>query len=48
MHKEIFSFERFPPGKRKGQEWELVVRPILKKWGKFVEEHVIQTGGGTP
>jgi hypothetical protein len=39
-HKEIFTFTRIEKGKYKAKEWELIVKPIIEKWGKFVEEHV--------
>lgn len=38
-HTEIFSFRRPENGKYKGREWELIVKPVIEKWGKFVKEH---------
>ena len=37
MHKEIFTFKRYQKGKNKDKEWELIVQPVLKRWGEFVE-----------
>jgi hypothetical protein len=39
-HKEIFSFKRVESGPYKDKEWELIVEPVIRKWGKFVEEHL--------
>lgn len=42
-HKEIFALQRAGKNHRyHNQEWELVVKEIVHKWGKFVEEHIIQ------
>lgn len=40
VHKEIFEFERWKRGKNTGKEWELVVKPVVERWGKFVELYV--------
>ena len=41
IHKEIFTLERAPKGSKFYQrEWELLVKPIIEKWGRFVEEFV--------
>ena len=40
VHKEIFEFERWKRGKNTGKEWELVVKPVIERWGKFVELYV--------
>ncbi|KAF8842510.1 hypothetical protein BDN67DRAFT_899046 [Paxillus ammoniavirescens] len=37
-HKEIFAFPRPGKGKYKGREWDLIVKPVIEKWGKFVRE----------
>ncbi|KDQ12363.1 hypothetical protein BOTBODRAFT_113261 [Botryobasidium botryosum FD-172 SS1] len=37
VHKEIFTFSRIKAGKLKGKEWESIVRPVIEKWGGFVE-----------
>ncbi|VDC07825.1 unnamed protein product [Peniophora sp. CBMAI 1063] len=36
MHKEIFTFER-AKGRYDDREWELIVKPVIEKWGMFVE-----------
>ncbi|EMD34427.1 hypothetical protein CERSUDRAFT_117298 [Gelatoporia subvermispora B] len=36
MHKEIFSFPRPESGRYKDQVWELIVQPVIDKWGGFV------------
>lgn len=40
VHKEIFSFTRPERGPYKGQEWERIVKPVIEKWGGFVESYV--------
>lgn len=40
VHKEIFEFERWKHGKNAGKEWELAVKPVIERWGKFVELYV--------
>ncbi|GLB35062.1 putative T5orf172 domain containing protein [Lyophyllum shimeji] len=37
LHKEIFEFKRLR-GRRKGKEWELIVQPVILKWGAFVDQ----------
>lgn len=37
MHKEIFEFQRIAKGKYKGKEWEIVVKPVIERWGKFID-----------
>ncbi|EJD06127.1 uncharacterized protein FOMMEDRAFT_104617 [Fomitiporia mediterranea MF3/22] len=37
VHKEIFSFLRPEKGSYKGREWDLLVMPVIEKWGRFVE-----------
>ncbi|KII89231.1 hypothetical protein PLICRDRAFT_108997 [Plicaturopsis crispa FD-325 SS-3] len=39
-HKEIFTFKRATRGRYAGKEWELLVKPIIEKWGAFVEAYV--------
>ena len=39
VHKEIFSFPR-ANGRYKGKEWEEIVKPVIEKWGGFVEAYV--------
>ncbi|KAI0059105.1 hypothetical protein BV25DRAFT_1829432 [Artomyces pyxidatus] len=39
-HKEIFSFERAKQGRYKGKEWEVIVKPVIEKWGGFVEAYL--------
>ncbi|KAJ7184303.1 hypothetical protein C8R46DRAFT_882597 [Mycena filopes] len=38
QHKEIFTFTRVKKGPYKGKEWESIVKPIVERWGQFVEE----------
>ncbi|PPR02199.1 hypothetical protein CVT24_011426 [Panaeolus cyanescens] len=40
MHKEIFEFQRWTRGRNQGKEWELVVKPVIERWGRFVELYV--------
>ena len=40
IHKEIFEFQRWKKGKNKGKEWEHLVKPVVERWGKFVELYV--------
>lgn len=40
MHKEIFSFKRVKSGRYVNKEWELIVQPVIQKWGDFVRDHV--------
>ncbi|KAJ7771652.1 hypothetical protein B0H16DRAFT_1514231 [Mycena metata] len=40
QHKEIFTFTRVKKGPYKGKEWEGIVKPVVERWGRFVEEHV--------
>ncbi|KAF9483880.1 hypothetical protein BDN70DRAFT_903994 [Pholiota conissans] len=40
MHKEIFEFKRWTKGKYRGKEWEQLVKPVIERWGKFVELYV--------
>jgi len=40
VHKEIFSFTRAERGRYKGKEWDLLVKPVIDKWGGFVSAYV--------
>jgi len=40
VHKEIFEFEKIKKGRYKGKEYELIVKPIIEKWGGFVDDFV--------
>ncbi|KAG8767374.1 hypothetical protein FRC12_006281 [Ceratobasidium sp. 428] len=40
MHREIFSFQRYTSSKLRGKEFDLVVLPVIKRWGMFVSKHV--------
>ncbi|KAL1677029.1 hypothetical protein EV122DRAFT_215066 [Schizophyllum commune] len=40
IHKEIFEFVRVRKGKYKGKEWESIVKPVIEKWGAFVDAYV--------
>jgi len=39
-HREIFTFQKASEGELEGREYELVIRPIIEKWVKFVQEHM--------
>lgn len=39
IHKEIFTFQRIS-GKHKGKEWEIIVQPVIERWGAFVSQFV--------
>ena len=39
VHKEIFSFPR-GRGRYKGKECEKIVKPVIEKWGGFVQAYV--------
>ncbi|KAH7927086.1 hypothetical protein BV22DRAFT_1007776 [Leucogyrophana mollusca] len=39
MHKEIFTFRRPKKGQFEGREWDLIVKPVIEKWGKFVADY---------
>ena len=34
VHREIFTLNRIERGTNKDREWDLVVRPIIAKWGE--------------
>ncbi|KAF8344065.1 uncharacterized protein EI90DRAFT_3028152 [Cantharellus anzutake] len=38
VHKEIFTFTKIENGRLKGKEWDMIVRPVIEKWGRFVED----------
>jgi hypothetical protein len=40
VHKEIFSLTRVERGRYKGNEWDLLVKPVIEKWGGFVSAYV--------
>ncbi|KAF8797920.1 hypothetical protein BYT27DRAFT_7203607 [Phlegmacium glaucopus] len=40
IHKEIFEFRRWKQGGNKGKEWDNLVKPVVERWGKFVELYV--------
>ena len=40
IHKEIFEFKKWKQGKNKGKEWDNLVKPVVERWGKFVELYV--------
>jgi len=39
-HQEIFSFERVTEGRYEGKEWDDIVKPVIEKWGGFVEGYL--------
>ncbi|KAH7107357.1 hypothetical protein BKA62DRAFT_610935 [Auriculariales sp. MPI-PUGE-AT-0066] len=40
VHQEIFIFKRAKKGDYKDGIWENLVRPVIARWGTFVDEHV--------
>jgi len=38
-HKEIFQFKKMR-GRNQGKEWELIVQPVIRRWGTFVHQCV--------
>jgi hypothetical protein len=34
VHREIFPLTRIREGKNKNGEWEYVVKPVIRRWGK--------------
>ena len=40
IHREIFTFVRPLKGRYKAKEWDNLVRPVIEKWGKFVNQHM--------
>lgn len=42
-HQEIFEFKRAEKGTAfHKKEWDDLVKPLIYKWGKFVETHLVQ------
>ncbi|KAF8556949.1 hypothetical protein OG21DRAFT_1436234 [Imleria badia] len=39
VHREIFAFPRPEKGWYTGKEWDLIVKPVIEKWGGFVKEY---------
>ncbi|KIJ60690.1 hypothetical protein HYDPIDRAFT_98280 [Hydnomerulius pinastri MD-312] len=39
VHKEIFTFRLAEDGMYKGAEWQKLIKPVIERWGKFVEEY---------
>ena len=44
IHEEIFTFRRLP-GDNRGLEYELLVRPVIEKWGGYVRQFVSRAPG---
>ncbi|KAF7967780.1 hypothetical protein HWV62_33007 [Athelia sp. TMB] len=40
IHKEIFPITRAKTGHYKDKEWELIVKPVIERWGEFVRKFV--------
>jgi hypothetical protein len=40
QHKEIFRFRRTPDAPYAGKEWDMIVDPIIKRWGKFLAQYL--------
>ena len=36
IHQETFELQRFKRGPLVGKEWDMVVKPVIERWGKFV------------
>ena len=43
-HEEIFTFRRLP-GDNRGLEYELLVEPVIAKWGGYVRRFVSRAPG---
>ncbi|OCB89665.1 hypothetical protein A7U60_g3142 [Sanghuangporus baumii] len=39
VHKEIFPFIRPEDGPYKSLEWEKIVKPVIRKWGRFLNKY---------
>lgn len=39
-HKEIFELKKVTRGRHKGKEWDDVVKPVIERWGLFVNTYV--------
>ncbi|TFK42697.1 hypothetical protein BDQ12DRAFT_719544 [Crucibulum laeve] len=37
VHKEIFEFKRWRKGPKLGKEWDLVVKPVIIRWGNLAQ-----------
>ncbi|KAG6810756.1 hypothetical protein H0H92_010465 [Tricholoma furcatifolium] len=37
-HKELFRFRLFTDDKRKGEEWDRVVKPVIERWERFMQK----------
>lgn len=35
-HREIFEFQRFKRPPLVGKEWDMVVKPVIERWGRFM------------
>jgi hypothetical protein len=40
LHKEIFEFTKVKSGRLRGKEWESIVKPVIERWGLFVDTYV--------
>lgn len=47
IHEEIFTFRRLPEPLR-GREFELLVEPVVQRWGDYVSRFVSHTSAGVP
>lgn len=39
-HREIFDFVRVKQGKYRNKEWEMIVLPVIRKWGQFTAKYL--------
>ncbi|KAF9501162.1 hypothetical protein BDN71DRAFT_1439440 [Pleurotus eryngii] len=39
-HREIFDFVRVKQGKYRNREWEMIVLPVIRKWGQFTAKYL--------
>ncbi|KAF9521602.1 hypothetical protein CPB83DRAFT_778453, partial [Crepidotus variabilis] len=43
-HREVFRLRRWGEGDRFGMEWKLLIIPVVKRWGEFVEWYADNSG----
>lgn len=36
-HREVFELQRWGEGDRFGREWSLLIVPVIKRWGEYIE-----------
>ena len=41
IHKEIFALKRLS-GANRGREWEVIVRPIIERYGSYIQQYYVR------